>query len=194
MMATAATKLMTAAEFFDWVHLAENRDRHFELEQGEIVEMSLPGERHGVVCGNAAWILGSYTRTRRKGYLCSNDTGLLLEEDPDTVRGADVTLYDEQRRYEDLEAKYSAKLPKLAVEVLSPNDYPGKTMRRVTQFLKKGIALVWLVDPEARNITVFRPGQEPVVLEEGDELTGMDVLPDFRCRVADFFAVPGEPT
>ena len=86
----------------------------------------------------------------------------------------------------------SAASPTLAVEVMSPNDYPGKMMRRVTQFLEKGISLVWLLDPQARNLTVFRPDRQPVVLEEGDELTGMDVLPDFHCRVADFFRVAGE--
>src|SRR5437870_508945 len=106
-MATEATKTMTAEEFFDWMHQPENRDRHCELEEGEIVEMSLPGERHGVVCGNAAWLLGNYTRMRRRGHVCTNDTGLILERDPDTVRGADVALYDEERRYEDLDLKYS---------------------------------------------------------------------------------------
>ena len=33
----------------------------------------------------------------------------------------------------------------------------------------------------------------PRVLDEADELDGNDVLPDFRCRVAEFFAVPGKP-
>jgi Uma2 family endonuclease len=145
-----------------------------------------------VVCGNAAWLLGNYRRTRRKGYVCTNDTGLILERDPDTVRGADVALYDEQRRYEDLHPKYSERLPKLAVEVMSPNDSLDKMRRRATQFLAKGVSLVWLVDPQARNVTVFRPGQEPVVLEANDELTGMDVLPDFHCHVAEFFVVSGE--
>src|SRR5579859_4269133 len=98
-MATAATKTMTAEEFFEWSHQPENRDRLFELEEGEIVEMSLPGERHGVVCGNANGILWSFTRQRKKGYVCSNDTGLILERDPDTVRGADVALYEESKRY-----------------------------------------------------------------------------------------------
>jgi hypothetical protein len=30
------------------------------------------------------------------------------------------------------------------------------------------------------------------MLERGDVLTGGDVLPDFRCKVADLFATPGE--
>ena len=52
--------------------------------------------------------------------------------------------------------------------------------------------LVWLVDPESRDVTVYRPGEEPYVLGEQDEITGENVLPEFRCRVADFFRLPGE--
>ncbi len=49
-MATAQTKLMTAEEFWDFVHRPENRDRCFDLVRGEVVEMSKPCKRHGVVC------------------------------------------------------------------------------------------------------------------------------------------------
>jgi Uma2 family endonuclease len=80
----------------------------------------------------------------------------------------------------------------LAVEVLSPDDRSGRMTRRVSQFLRKGIPLVWIVDPEGRDVTVHRPGREPYVLDEQDEITGEDVLPGFRCRVADLFRLPGE--
>ena len=87
-MSTVATQpRMTAEQFFDWCNRPENRDRHFELVRGEVVEVSRPGERHGFVCLNVGRILGNYTFQRRKGYACSNDTGLILERDPDTVRG-----------------------------------------------------------------------------------------------------------
>jgi Uma2 family endonuclease len=109
---------MTAEEFYVWCHRPENRDRHFELERGKVVEMPRPGERHGVVCHNVNYLLGSYLRQRRKGRVCANDTGLVLERNPDSVRGLDVLLYDQSRPYEQLNAKYSEKLPQLAVEVL----------------------------------------------------------------------------
>lgn len=52
--------------------------------------------------------------------------------------------------------------------------------------------LVWLVDAEDREVTVYQRGYEPYVLGEQDEITGEGVLPEFRCRVADFFRMPGE--
>jgi Uma2 family endonuclease len=192
-MATAATTTrMTAEEFFDWVHRPEHRDRYFELERGNVIEMPPPGERHGYVSGNVGRILGNFTFQRRRGYVCTNDTGVILETDPDTVRGIDITLYDELRRYDELTPKYANHLPKLAVEVLSPDDRPGKLTRRVSQFLRKGIPLVWLVDPEARDVTIYRPGQEPYVLGEEDEIADDDILPGLRCPIADFFRMPGE--
>ncbi len=192
-MSTAAIKQqMCAQEFFDWCNRPENRDRHFELEQGEVVEMPRPGERHGYVCSNVVRILGNVTFQRRKGYVLSNDTGVILDRDPDTVRGPDVVLYDQTRRYDELNAGYCEHPPTLAVEVLSPTDRWGKVMKRIAQFLRQGITVVWIVDPEGRSVSIHRSNQFPVLLDGVDELTGDPELPGFRCSVADFFYLPGE--
>jgi Uma2 family endonuclease len=62
--------------------------------------------------------------------------------------------------------------------------------------LRFGTRLVWVLDPDARDVLVYQPGHQPGVVEEKvvgekEELTGEGVLPDFRCRVAEFFALPG---
>jgi Uma2 family endonuclease len=183
---------MTAEEFFDWVHRPENRDRHFELERGEVVEVSRPGERHGFTCLNVGRILLNYTFARGKGYACSNDTGLLLERDPDTVRGPDLVLYSELRIFNDLQVRYSREPPTLAVEVLSPTDRWGAVTRRITRFLQHGVTMVWLVDPDGRTVTIYRAGQLPQVLDSEDEIICEDCLPGLRCRVAELFLLPGE--
>jgi Uma2 family endonuclease len=193
-MATVTTQRMTAEEFFEWCHRPENRDRHFELERGEVVEMGRPGERHGVVCSNVNWVLAMYVRQRGKGYVCSNDAGIIWERDPDSVRGPDVVLYEGARRFDQLNPKYTDQLPPLVVEVVSPGDRWSKVTRRITQFLKRGVSLVWLVDPEDRTVTIFRADQLPQVVEENEEITGDPAFPDLRCRVADFFFMPGEQT
>ncbi len=190
-MATVGTKLITAEEFYEWAHRPENCGKVFELERGEIVEMSRPGKRHGLICANVVRILGNFTAQRKRGYVCSNDTGVIVERDPDTVRGPDVMLFEDAERVEEVDEKYGEKPPVLAVEVLSPNDTHGKVMRRVLEQFQFGTRLVWVLDPDARNVIVHYPGNRDRVAEENQELTGNDILPDFRCRVAEFFALPG---
>ena len=153
--------------------------------------MPPPGKYHGFVCGNVAWILGNFAVRRRKGYVCTNGSGIVIEQDPDTVLGPDVTYYEDAQTIDDMDRQYSARPPLLAVEVSSPNDRINRTIRRITQMLHAGVAQVWLVDPEGRDVSVYRAGHDPVLLTEGQELTGDPALPDFRCRIADFFALPG---
>jgi Uma2 family endonuclease len=196
-MATVSTKAMTAEEFYEWAHRPENRDRFFELERGEVVEMSRPGKRHGLICGNVTGILRNYAVARRRGYVCSNDTGVVVERGPDTVRGPDVLFFEDAEHADEVEEKYGETPPLLAVEVLSPNDTHPKIAGRVREQLRFGTRLVWVLDPDAGNVMIYQSGRQTGVVEEkiagpGEDLTGEDVLPDFRCRVAELFNLPGQ--
>ena len=190
-MATVETKLLTAEEFWDWANSPENAEFSFELDQGKVVSMPPPGELHGALCGLITYLLWKFVIQRgRGGYVCGNDTGLLVQRDPDTVRGPDVMLFDEPSHLDGLSTKFSERIPKLIVEVLSPNDTPGKTNRRISQYLKRGVPLVWVVDAEERLVTVYQSGNRFHTAEEGDELTGEAVLPELRLPVVDLFTLP----
>lgn len=188
----APTKPMTAEEFCEWVHRPENADKWFELVRGEVIELPPPLKRHGVVCVNVAFELTRYARQRGKGYVASNDSGVLLERDPDTVRGPDVAYYEDADKFDDLHPKYGEVPPRLAVEVISPNDRADRVLRKIADYLRCGVGLLWVIDPEKRTVTVYQPGKQQYVVDEGQELSGDDVLPDFRCRAADFFYLPGD--
>ncbi len=190
-MSTVATQGLTADDFWELASRPENQGKRLELERGEVVEMSSPGERHGALCVWIGYLLLSYVIRRGSGVVCSNDTGLLVEQGPDTVRGPDVMLFGESRSLDQLSPKYSTRIPHLIVEVLSPTDQMTKVNLRITQYLARGVSLVWLVDPEVRSVTVYRPGQGHRVVDETEELTGEDVLPDLRLRVAEMFKLPG---
>lgn len=189
-MATATTTRMTADEFLDWLNRPENEDKLFELEDGIPVEMSRPGELHGVVCWLAAMVLGNYLFKRGAGFVCTNDTGLIVQRGPDTVRGPDLMLFLELQTADRMSRKFCERVPDLIVEVFSPTDKPGKLNRRIDQYHRRGVPLVWVVYPDERIVNVCRPTELPKVLDETDELTGNGVLPDFTCRVADLFALP----
>ena len=66
------------------------------------------------------------------------------------------------------------------------------TARRVVEQLEFGTQMVWVLDPETESVAVYRRDKQPYLVKKEQELTGDDVLPDFRCQVAEFFALPGQ--
>jgi Uma2 family endonuclease len=185
-------KLMTAEEFYEFVNRSENADRCFELVKGEVIEVSRPTKPHGLVCVRVGRILDAYAEQRGSGYAVGNDTGVILERDPDTVRGPDVAFYEDASTFAELHPKYGEVPPILAVEILSANDRHVKVMQKVTDYFNAGVRLVWVLDPESREVVVHRPDKKAQTLKATDEITGEDVLPGLRCRVGDFFRLPGE--
>lgn len=193
-MAMIATRPMTAEEFDSFVSRPENADRFFELDEGEVIELTRPKPLHGFIYTRVAFLLTLYCQRRGRGYVLSNDTGVILSRDPDTVRGPDVMLYDDGKSYGDLEAEESwpETPPALAVEVLSPSDRHGQIARKVAQYLNAGVGLVWVVDPPSREVTVHRRDAEPVVTAAGGTLEGGDLLPGLSVMIDELFRGPGE--
>jgi Uma2 family endonuclease len=77
--------------------------------------------------------------------------------------------------------------PDLAVEVVSPNDLAYDVESKVVEYLDANVALVWVIDPEARTVRIYRRDGSISWLREQGELSGEDVLPGFQCRVATIF-------
>jgi Uma2 family endonuclease len=78
-------------------------------------------------------------------------------------------------------------MPDFATEVLSPEDRPGRTARRITDYLQAGVRLVWIVDPE-EGITVWERGAEPKLARPPEALTAAPILPGFSLDLAALFA------
>lgn len=187
-----ATRPMTAEEFCDWVQRPENANKWFELVRGEVMELPAPLKIHGVICMNLGRLLGNFVFAQGKGYLTGNDSGVILERDPDTVRGPDLAYYEDAVTFDELHPKYGEVLPRLAVEILSSSDRYTRITEKVNDYLNGGVELVWLIEPELKSVTVWRKGQQPQILKVDQELTGEGVLPGFRCPVADLFRIAGD--
>jgi Uma2 family endonuclease len=190
MASTTATR-MTAEEFFGWADRPENAGKVYELDEGEVQEVPPPTRGHGFFCWLVIKYLTEYLARRKAGHILTNDAGIVVARDPDTLRGADVMLFLRDAHPSDFQGRYVNDVPDLIVEVVSPSDTAKRLNRRVTQYLARGVPLVWLIDPQIGTVTVCRPNEFPKVLDETDELTGNGVLPDFACRVRDLFPPPG---
>lgn len=73
--------------------------------------------------------------------------------------------------------------PDLAVEILSPDDRMTRVLRKLNFYLRHGVRVVWVIDPENRTITTMTSDGVVLVLHEDDTLTGGDVLPGFSVPV-----------
>jgi Uma2 family endonuclease len=181
---------MTVDDFYDYVNRPENQTRSFELVRGEVIEVSRPTRPHCIVCGNAARMLGNFTFRKKKGYIAPNDTGVVLDRDPDTVRGPDIAYFEDVERWEDVPQKWGDTVPRLIVEVLSPNDTAQYIIDKIADYFRSGVEVVWVIDPDSKRVNVYSKTKGVKTLTEKDTLTGGDVLPGFRCKVADFFVLP----
>jgi Uma2 family endonuclease len=47
--------------------------------------------------------------------------------------------------------------PELVVEIISPGQTFGQLTAKAEDFLKAGVVQVWIIDAEARSITIFYP-------------------------------------
>jgi len=180
-------KLYTVAEFEQFITLPENRDRSFELIDGEIVEKPMPTQVHGRIGGiiNGEWYI----------YLKQNPIGFSEIEvrhrvpgDDHNSRQPDVSFFGDT--VTPAVAKGAVpRMPDIAVEIKSPDDTFKELREKAAYYIANGTRIVWLVYPEQRLVEVYRPDADSQLLTERDTLDGGDVLPGFTLPVSTIFKV-----
>src|SRR3954466_177571 len=151
---TTATAPITAEQLWRM----HNDDQRYELVRGELHMMAPAGFDHGAVIINLSTLLATHVKRRRLGVVVGAETGFILSRDPDTVRAADIAFVRAARIPKSGRPKaFWVGGPDLAVDVLSPDDRPREVKRKVQDYLAAGAALVWVVNPKNRTVTVHRP-------------------------------------
>lgn len=160
----------------------------YELVKGELRKMSPAGTEHGAIIFNLSILLGQHIKANNLGQGFGAETGFKLSSDPDTVRAADIAFVRRERIPETgIPKNFWQTAPDLAVEVLSPGDSYEAVDEKVEDWLTAGVRAVWIVNPRRRSVAVYRSMTDVTRLSESDELDGGDVVPGFRCKVAEFF-------
>jgi Uma2 family endonuclease len=160
----------------------------YELVDGELVERNV-SVLASLVEGIVFNLLLVHIRSHQLGWIWPSSLGYQCFPDaPNKVRRPDVSFVGRERMTTAHLAEGHLSIPPdLAVEVLSPNDLAYEIDEKVEEYLRVGVRLVWVINPESRLVRVHRLDGSVTSLRAQDELGGEDVLPGFRCRVNDLF-------
>jgi Uma2 family endonuclease len=186
---TEAT-MATTAQRFTYADLAElpaerEGDRH-ELIEGELIVTPAPVPDHQTIVGNlyAAMRAASLAASSGRVFLGPIDVRLT----PDTVLEPDLCFVSAERLHI-VGPKTIDAAPDLVVEVLSPGTSGRDRGAKRALYARFGVQEYWIVDPEARTLTVLTlRGDRFDPLPLDDDIARSRVVPDLAVALADVFA------
>ncbi len=168
---------MTLAEFL------ESDIPGYEYAKGELIPMSPATRRHGKTSISVIRYLDRYVYENGLGELYTAETIFQVGE---RVMKPDVAFVSTAHLDVD-EDKGLPIPPDLAIEVISPTDVHYRIVRKAFDYLDAGTRLVWVLDPVAKAVTVYRSKSDIEILTHEATLTGEDVVPGFACPVGQLF-------
>jgi Uma2 family endonuclease len=191
---STTTRLITADELLAMPHRDEHgNDCRLDLVRGEIIKKPLFSLLHGMLCADLGAIIGAFVEANDLGAVFGTGTGFLVEQNPDSVLGIDVSFvsHERLRGLENLDT-FPPFAPDLAIEVLNPSDTTSEVNEKITLYLAAGSRAVWVFNPRRRTVAVYSSPSEFQTLSEQDTLDGGDVLPGFELKLSELFAAVEE--
>jgi Uma2 family endonuclease len=158
-----------------------------ELVKGEVMRISPTGYAHGLIESQIAHLLRVFVMEHHLGRILTGEVGIYTQRDPDSVRAADVAYISNERFAQVTSRGYLDIAPELIVEIISPGDRWTHIEDKLDEYFAIDVRLVWLVNPQKREVFVYHTPTDVTRLSADEKLSGEDVLPEFEVAVAEFF-------
>lgn len=169
-------------------------DALYEVVDGVILEKA--------VSALASWIanelyllLGPYVRAKKLGTILS-ETVFILDVTADRRRRPDLAFVSTARwplaKIPPARGDW-ALAPDLAIEISSPSNTLSELLGKVREYFQHGVAEVWLIVPEERQIYVYHSPRDVTVRTAADTLS-TTLIPDWSVIVGDVIPAIPEST
>ncbi len=163
-------------------------DKEYELVAGQPEEKIMGGARHSGVGVRLTVRLASHVEAHQLGGVYGPDATFQIGENQ---RIPDVAFVAAARLPVEGEPEgIWLMAPDLAVEIISPNDLYERVISKVEEYLAAGVRQVWLISPEHKTVTIYDSPTHTTILMDTDDLVSEELLPGFRCQIADLFRSP----
>ena len=182
----ASTVDAMRTRFLEFV--VENPDLDVEQDStGEIVIMAPAGAQVSSMNSEIAFQLTGWAR--KYGGLSFDSSAMFILANG-AKRSPDVAWIDADR-WEAVPVAEREQFPKIApdfvIELRSKTDRLQPLKLKMQEYSDNGVRLGWLIDPQAKQVHVYRCGTNDIVLGNPKTVSGEEVLPGFVLDTARLF-------
>lgn len=181
--------LMNDDQYFEFC--MANPDVRFERSaQGEITIVPPAGGESSFQNMEVGAQLRDWSRRNRRGRAFDASvefilpTGAALSPDASWVSNERLRKLPKQQL-----RKFPRLTPEFVVEVMSPTDRLKSTQKKMQEWLRGGVELAWLIQPDEKAVYIYRAGRsEPEKRENVMTVDGEGPLAGFQLELAEIWA------
>lgn len=190
-MHTIALKIPPKIDVFSDDELYEfcrqNSDLRIERDENGQIFIKMPtGTQTSIYNSELLAEVIFWNRKSKTGKVTDADGGYTLPDG--SMRVPDVAWISHTRlstvSEKDLK-KFAPVCPDFVIELRSESDTLPELKEKMGKWLKNGVRLGWLIDPNDQKVYVYEPEKEAIEKTFADILSGDDVLPGFTLRIQD---------
>lgn len=179
-----AIKSMTTEQFSEFC--LANRDLRIErTASGEVIIMPPAFSDTGNRNLKIAQQLANWAEQDGTGETFDSSAGFTLPHG--ATRSPDASWIKLERwnaLTEEQKASFAPICPDFVIELRSSSDTLKGLQDKMQEYIANGASLGWLIDRKNRKVYIYRPNQEPEILENPETVNGDPELPGFVLRMA----------
>ena len=167
----------------------DNPDNRFEItKEGKLIVMSPTGSESGKLNMSLAAQVSNWNNQNKLGVVFDSSTGFKLSND--AVRSPDVS-WVEKAKWDSLSKQQQKRFapvdPDFVIELMSPTDDITELQAKMAEYISCGAKLGWLINPDEKQVEIYRNGRDKQVLDNPQTLSGEDILPNLTVDLAEIF-------
>ena len=156
---------------------------------GELIVMPPTGAETARLNFNLLCQLGAWSRKDGTGICFSEAAGFILPNG--AIRAPDAAWIKREkwdRLTNEQKKRFAPWCPDFAVELRSPSNSLGELRNKLVEYIETGASLGWLIDPSKRQVYVYRPNEEVVILNNPETVSGDPLLPGFTLNLTELWS------
>ncbi|MDJ0591535.1 MAG: Uma2 family endonuclease [Pleurocapsa sp. MO_226.B13] len=168
---------------------ADNPETRFETTpEGRLIVMPPTGSESGKRNGDLFGQIWYWNCQTKLGVVFDSSTGFKLSNG--AIRSPDLS-WVEKVKWESLNKQQQRKFapidPDFVIELMSPTDDLTELQAKMAEYISCGVKLGWLINPDEKQVEIYRNGQDKEFLDNPQSLSGENILPNLTVDLAEIF-------